>query len=232
MDSLAARLSIRVIAVVGLLQIVIGIASTAYVADRSTKLFDAALRQQAEALSRTLGAGETFHLQATGGAAETARPDTEQRTHSHGTQIGFQYWDARNALRVSSDNFSNVRLDAAPLGFVDMQLEKHRWRILTLLEGDRWIRVGQRIDVYGAPVRSTAIQSLIVIALGLPLLFVLSRCASRKGFEPIAEFAERIDRCVPGPGGPIGLGDLPQEFEPIVASVNALLARCRCLSPR
>ena len=47
MDSLAARLSIRVIAVVGLLQIVIGIASTAYVADRSTKLFDAALRQQA-----------------------------------------------------------------------------------------------------------------------------------------------------------------------------------------
>ena len=73
--------------------------------------------------------------------------------------------------------------------------------------------------------RCAALWLLLLVGIGTPMVVALILWTLARGFAPIPSLAEQIGQRVPGRGDPIGLGELPRELEPIVASVNGLLAR-------
>jgi two-component system OmpR family sensor kinase len=222
MSSMTLRIGIVAAVTLAALQFALGWAGYAYATRRIDGLLDGELRIQAAALrdvSRSIDpATETLP----GKSPRVVEMDADSRGAA-----GFQYWGDENRLFASSRNLQNVALDAWPLGFANVSIGGKSWRVLTEFDGGHWIRVVQRGDVRRAIERSAAVWMILLIGIGTPIVVASMIWILGRGLAPIPSFAEQIGRCIPGRGGPIGLGELPTEFEPIVASVNGLLARCK-----
>lgn len=220
--SLALRLSLKVVLLLVPLQAAVGLASYFYVAGRDRDLLDEQLQRQAFALRQISAAGAATE---TAGdlAGDAGSPNTR---HDKAPAVGFQYWNRDNTLGAASPNLAALPLDAAPAGFADRVIDGRTWRVFTALSDGQWIRVAQRSDLRDALARTAALQVAVLLGAGLPIVLVVLGAGLGRGFAPVATLAEQIARCVPGRSGPIGPGELPREFEPIVASVNALLAKC------
>ena len=212
MGSLARRLSGVIIAVLVPLELVVAGATYLGAEHRSSELVDRLLAQQADAMADVA-------------ALRDAQPAATPRLVGAKSSTSFQVWSGDNRLAASSPAFAKLALDGAPDGFSDLRLDGHRWRVLTSLTNGRWIRVGQRREVEDAALRATALQLGAFVLLGVPLMLAGLRLVLGRGLEPIGVLAEEIARSVPGRSGPIGPGELPCELEPVVASVNRLLAR-------
>lgn len=224
MSSMSLRIGAVVAVTLAALQLALGWASYSYMTRRCDRLLDSELQFQANAL-RDLSRG----IESTSMSAPSApRPAVENNAEPR-AEAGFQYWGSDNTLRASSQDLQSIALDALPPGFSNFSIEGKRWRALTELDGGRWIRVAQRSDVRKAIGRSAVLQATLLFGIGTPILIALMMWIIGRGLAPIRSLAEQIGRCQPGRSGPIGPGDLSREFEPIVASVNGLLARCRAL---
>jgi hypothetical protein len=224
MSSLSLRIGSIVAITLATLQIALGWASYSYVTRRADRLLDSELHIQADALRDASRSFETTSMSTPVKPRSAVEAGTEPRA-----EAGFQYWGNDNTLRASSQNLQNVALDALPPGFANFSVEGKRWRALTELHGGRWIRVAQRSDVRQAIGRSSALQVILLLGIGMPILVALMMWILGRGLAPIRSLAEQIGRCVPGSSGPIVPGELPREFDPILASVNRLLARCRAV---
>jgi hypothetical protein len=221
MSSLTLRLASMVMALLVPLQLAVGITSYRYVVGRDRALLDEELRRQASAVRQIAGtadANEDARHFSTSAIAAGARRDAEPAS-------GFQYWGNDNSLHSSSLNLASLPLDGAPAGFADILIEGRRWRVFTALSDGRWIRVAQRSDVEDALARIAALQVVVLLGAGIPILLAVLSASVGHGLAPVRTLAEQISRCVPGRSGPIGPDGLPAEFEPIVASVNTLLAK-------
>ena len=212
MGSLARRLTGVILAVLVPVQLIVAGATYLGAEHRSGVLVDRLLAQQAGAIADIAALGD-------------APPEAAPRLVGTKSSTSFQVWSDDNRLAASSPAFAKLALDGAPDGFSDLRLDGRRWRVLTALTDGRWIRVGQRREVEDAALRATALQLGAFVLLGVPLMLAGLRVVLGRGLEPIDALAEAISRSVPGRSGPIGPGELPRELEPVVASVNRLLAR-------
>ena len=217
---MSVRIAVVAAVLLVTLQLALVWAGYAYATRHLDRLLDGDLRTQASALLDLVSVDR-----ATGPLASKL-PQVVEYPAAARIATGFQYWGTDNALVVSSRNMQTVPLDAMPPGFANFSINGKKWRALTELDGGRWIRVAQRSDVRRAIGRSAAMQAALLFGIGTPILLALMMWILGRGLAPIHSLAERIGRCEPGRSGPIGPGELPREFEPIVASVNGLLARC------
>jgi hypothetical protein len=216
MGSLALRLGAVIVAVFVPLQVIVGLAAYVHAERRSSVLVDRLLAQQADAMADAAALRDA--------QSPVARPAVHAARASPAS--GFQLWSGDNQLVAAAPVFAGLDLDATPAGFSDLMLEGHRWRVLTSLVRNRWIRVGQRHDVEDATLRALALQLAAFVLLGVPLMLVTLRIVLGRCLEPVDHLAEEIARSTLGRRVPIGPGELPRELEPIVASVNHLLTKC------
>ena len=223
MRSLTLRMGCIIVAVAAV-QLAIGWASYAHLMHRFDRALDSDLRIQADALRSTLS---TIVVTPTHSGAN-AWSHVEQAS---APASAFQYWSGENQLRFASPALSQLALDALAPGFADITIDGRRWRVLTELDGGRWIRVAQHRDTRAVMARSALLQVFLFFGVGLPVLVAGMARVSRYALAPVRELGEDIARCIPGDSGPIGPGEAPRELEPIVASVNTLLARFRA-APR
>lgn len=215
MASLALRLSLVIVAVLVPLEAAVGLAAYEHAERRNRALVDQRLGQEALALAGVAGTNDAS-------AATIASTAAYARMASS----GFQLWSDRNRLVAASPAFEKLGLDAAPAGFSTVSFDGHRWRVLTRLSDGHWVRVGERRNVEDASIRELAWQLAAFVLLGVPLMLLALRLVLRRSLAPVGLLADEITRCEPGRSGPIGPGTLPRELEPIVGSVNRLLARC------
>src|SRR5512142_3385880 len=164
MKSLALRLGAVIVAVFVPLQVIVGFATYVHAERRSGVLVDRLLAQQADAMADVAGLRE-------GSAALTPATVAAHASRSS----AFQLWSADNRLIAAAPALARLDLDATPAGFSDLTLDGHRWRILTTLSHDRWIRVGQRHDIEDAAARAVALQLATFVLVGVPLMLVALR---------------------------------------------------------
>lgn len=222
MSSMSLRIGIVAAVALMALQLAMGWAGHMFVSRRIDGLLDGELRIQADALRDVSRSVEPASGSAPNDSAHAMETNAGARVAT-----GFQYWDSANRLFASSRDLQNVALDASPAGFAEISIGGKRWRALTELVGGHWIRVAQRDEVRRTMERSAGLAVILLLGIGTPIVVGSMIWILGRGLAPIASLAEQIGRCVPGRGGPIGSGALPRELEPIVASVNGLLARCR-----
>lgn len=229
MSSLRTRIIRLVLA--SLAAIMLPLAALGYLLtmEEIDELFEARLAQSARTISALVAQGapvtpdrliEIASWQDDYGAPPAVRG------HRYETQIGLQYWTSSSTLALATTNFREVPLDAAPVGYADIRVGKRHWRVFTLLDArGHWVRVGERYDSRREIGRAMAAEALVPILFGLPILALVVGWAVRRGLEPMQELADRLASRKADSIEPIGLHDLPGEMVPVVAALNALLAR-------
>jgi len=146
--------------------------------------------------------------------------------HAYEALLGFQFWNGNDQLRVTSDNFETVALDATPHGFADVELNGSLWRVFTLREEDGdTIRVAERYDSRNAIAHDLLWQHSVPLLLALPLLVVLIGWAVRRALRPLDTLSRELAVRQPDSSLPVQLSPAPRELAPVLGSLNGLLAR-------
>lgn len=119
-------------------------------------------------------------------------------------------------------------------GYHTVSLHDGAWRLFLLRDArDRqWILVGEREDVRGELVGKVTLRSLLPDLVGLPLVALLVWLAIGWGLRPLARIAESLQARGPDDLSALALQDVPQELDPVVASLDRLLQQVNALLER
>jgi len=215
------------------------------------ELFDAQLAQSARLVQglvgREMDPQARGALQAALNAAVNARRDQGVPGHDYETKLGFQVYAADGSPLLQSAGAPDGALqqllaglgDAPnfarlPAGYHDVLLDGHAWRLFLLedREDGLWILLSERGDVRGELVGKIARRSLLPDLIGLPLLALLIWLAVGWGLRPLARMAQLLKSRDPHNLAPLLLAPLPQELEPVAASLNRLLQQVNQLLER
>jgi two-component system sensor histidine kinase QseC len=148
------------------------------------------------------------------------------RGHAYEARVGFQYWNDDGRLQLTSDNFQNTPLTAAPYGFADVTLPDGRWRVFTLrdTDGDR-VRVAERYDSRNSIARALLWEHLTPALVAIPILALLLGWAIRRALRPLDTLSRTLSTRQPEEARPIELSGAPRELEPVLKSLNGLSDR-------
>lgn len=119
-------------------------------------------------------------------------------------------------------------------GYHTVRMADGDWRLFVLQDArDRqWILVGERQDVRGELVGKITLRSLLPDLIGLPLVALLVWLAIGWGLRPLGRMVQRLKQRDPDNLSPLEMEDVPQELEPMVASLDRLLLQLTGLLER
>ena len=219
MSALRGSVRARLIAILlaGLAVVWIAVAvATAIEADHEVgEVFDVHLVQNASLLAMRVG-------------EEVDEIDTEHAPvlHKYAKPLSFQVWKRGRKLLLHSADAPDTPFSARDRGFSTVTADGREWRVFSL-----WDAKGEYLVQVRDAVRER--RHLIVdivkglakpLAVALPLLALFVWLAVGRAFRPLARVSDEISRRDPGYLAPLE-GDVPSEVAPLVARLNALLAR-------
>ena len=223
------------------------------------ELFDAELAQQARLLAGMIPADmapaarlalqQALDEAVVGSAMASEDDEAHPQGHEYESKLGFVVLDDRgdSLLRSASAPVGALerllaarpgaapgRLDAALAGFHTVAMDEGTWRLFVLRDArdHQWIVVGERQDVRGDLVGKITLRSVLPDLVGLPLVGLLVWLAIGWGLRPLRRMVRRLKQRDPDKLTPLEVGDLPQELEPMVASLNRLLLQVTALLER
>ena len=223
------------------------------------ELFDAELAQQARLLAGMIPADmapaarlalqQALDEAVVGSAMASEDDEAHPQGHEYESKLGFVVLDDRgdSLLRSASAPVGALerllaarpgaapgRLDAALAGFHTVAMDEGTWRLFVLRDArdHQWIVVGERQDVRGELVGKITLRSVLPDLVGLPLVGLLVWLAIGWGLRPLRRMVRRLKQRDPDKLTPLEVGDLPQELEPMVASLNRLLLQVTALLER
>ena len=148
----------------------------------------------------------------------------ESRTNDPDLRVLVQIWDPAFDRPYSS------RV-AAPLprqkdeGYATLEHEGREWRIYTTFSAKQTIQVAQPTALRTELAALTAARLLLPVLVILPLLGVLGWWIVGRGLAPLAALANSLARRAPTSLEPMPTLEAPEEVQPLVRSLNDLLAR-------
>lgn len=148
----------------------------------------------------------------------------ESRTNDPDLRVLVQIWDPAFDRPYSS------RV-AAPLprlkdeGYATLEHEGREWRIYTTFSAMQTIQVAQPTALRTELAALTAARLLLPVLVILPLLGVLGWWIVGRGLAPLAALADSLTRRAPTSLEPMPMLETPEEVQPLVRSLNDLLAR-------
>ena len=210
MSSLRARLLAFLLALAIVVAGAMGWATYHTVLRETDRLFDYHLRQMALSM-RDLGA-----VQFDGGATAPAEAyDFEVRILAEDGSIAYA---TRSAPRAT------VRV--AP-GFADLSVDGRQWRVFSLAAGRRVIQVAQPSATRRELAAEAAVRSLAPLLAAVPLVALAVWWLVGVSLAPLRNVAGAVHRRDAESLDPLAAAGLPAEVAPLVAALNALLARLR-----
>ena len=145
---------------------------------------------------------------------------------SYGHRVSFQVWNDSGELVLSSKDAPGQRLSPANEGFSDSALAGHRWRVFTTWDREQefLVEVGEDHSVREAIARRVALNALLPLVAGLPVLGVLIWWSIGRALRPLAQLGDKVAAREPLELRPVALVG-PAETMPLVRRLNELFAR-------
>ncbi|MBC7779228.1 MAG: sensor histidine kinase N-terminal domain-containing protein, partial [Proteobacteria bacterium] len=113
------------------------------------------------------------------------------------------------------------------LGFSTIEISGEAWRVFSLGFGNRVIRVAQPMAVRRHLAAEAAFRSVLPLLTLAPLLALAVWWLVGFSLGPLRRVANEVKGLQAQALAPLGTQGLPTEIEPLVGSLNALLARLR-----
>jgi two-component system OmpR family sensor kinase len=138
--------------------------------------------------------------------------------------VAVQVWDAAGRmLRATPPGIVLPR--QAATGFSELTGAGERWRTYTLAGPRRTVQVSQRLAVIEEIALGAAWKTLAPVLLLIPLSWLLVRLLVGHILQPLYALARELEDRAPDARAPLATHGIPSEVAPLVAAVNAALAR-------
>lgn len=115
----------------------------------------------------------------------------------------------------------------AVLGFSDVEVQGHSFRVYSLQSATQVIQIAQDLDARQARARSLALRAALPILGIAPVLMLLVGWLISRSFAPVERTRKLLARRAPTDLSPLPAQGLPAEIAPLVAELNALFVRVR-----
>ena len=179
------------------------------------EIFDAQLAQKAALLALRLG-------------DDVDEIDTEHAPtlHKYAKRLSFQVWKRDGKLLLHSADSPDARFSPHDAGYSTVAIDGHDWRVFSLWDAKREYQVQVRDALEER--RDVIVEMTAALAwplgVALPFFALLVWFAVGRAFAPLARVSDEISRRDPKYLAPLE-GEVPSEIAPLVARLNALLAR-------
>ena len=140
------------------------------------------------------------------------------------TELVTQIWDRDGVLVYWSQPGMGLPVPATE-GYSTVKHEGRDWRVYTLVQGTHALQVAQAQNERDAIATQTAMRTLVPFLALLPIFGALIWIGVGRGLEPLEAMSRAVAKRRPDAMAPLGERDLPEELQPLVASLNGLLAR-------
>lgn len=154
-------------------------------------------------------------------------PETDEYGHRYERKLNFQVWRGESLLAYSAAAPPDRSYAPLSPGYSTIRLGSDAWRVFNLPDPDHGliIQVAERGDVRGEMAELIARRTLGKSLTLIPLTALLIVWLVGRGLAPLSA----LDREIAGRSArrlhPLSLGALPTELQPIVATINDLMAR-------
>ena len=136
----------------------------------------------------------------------------------------IQIWDQDGGQLYFSH--PRARLPArAELGFATVQTPQGQWRVFSAIVGSNVVQAAQPMRVRRQMAAEVALRTTLPFLFILPMFGVAIVVLVRRGLAPLDRLARDVGRRSERSLEPVPEGGVPDEVRPVVASLNALLAR-------
>ncbi len=136
-----------------------------------------------------------------------------------------QVWSPRGDLVYLSNR--GIVLPQSGSGFQTVAVRGEDWRVFTLGQRDKVIQVAAPVSLRQDRASAMALRILLPVLAAIPLFALLIWLLVGRELRPLDAIARAIRRREPASLEPLAAGRLPEEVQPMVAELNALLARLR-----
>jgi len=140
------------------------------------------------------------------------------------TELLTQIWDRDGVLVYWSRPGTGLPVPATP-GYATVHLNDRDWRVYTLVQGTHALQVAQAVDERETIATRTALRTLLPFVVLIPLLGAMIWFAVGRGLRPLETMSRAVGKRRADALAPLAERDLPEELQPLAASLNALLAR-------
>ncbi len=143
--------------------------------------------------------------------------------------VAFQVWRHDGRLLMRSANAPRERLSGVGRGFSDSRLGGAHWRVygVSADDGELLVQVAEDHATRDRIARRMALNSLLPLALTLPLLGLAIGWVVGRSIRPLRRLGEELAARGPQDLAPVAVPGMPVEVAPVVARLDQLLARIR-----
>ena len=138
--------------------------------------------------------------------------------------VVIQIWNRNGVLMY----YSHPRVPLAPhaeLGFSTEMTPRGEWRVYSAIVGDNVVQLAQPLSIRNRLAAGVAWRTLWPLVLLLPFLGLAVWVIIGRGLAPLQRVTRALDTRHPEALEPLPDTRLPQEVQPVVHALNALLQR-------
>ena len=147
-----------------------------------------------------------------------------EQLSGEGLDFVIQVWAADSRLLYRSHARIQIPGPSAA-GFADVETALGTWRVFTIWHRGLWIQVAQHRLAREALAFSASWRTLVPFVLALPLMgFAIWRLVGHE-VKFLRSTAQAVARRTPESLEPIDAASVPEEVQPLVDSLNGLMAR-------
>jgi two-component system, OmpR family, sensor histidine kinase QseC len=142
-------------------------------------------------------------------------------------QLACQIWSLDGILVARSRGAPSLSLGGSGTGFSDRQIEGENWRVFTLEDENRGLRVlvGDRLGVREHLVTGIIKGLLAPTLLIVPLLGLLIWSSLNRGLRPLRKLAFQLQQRRADELSPVESNRAPSEILPMTAALNVLFSK-------
>ena len=157
---------------------------------------------------------------------QTFQGSTEALAGDLDLDFVIRVWD-RDGLSVYYSRPHRALPEIARLGYATEKTSEGDWRTYALQYRGETIAVAQPMSVRARLATAAAVRTLTPFIALLPLLALLVWLVVGRALRPLTELARSVGARTAEALTPFGEQNVPEEAQPLVRSLNALLARLR-----
>ena len=154
------------------------------------------------------------------------QPGFNEHTAPQGnvTELVTQIWDRDGVLVYWSQPGMGLPVPATE-GYSTIHHDGRDWRVYTLVQGSHALQVAQAQDERAAIARQTALRTLVPFLALIPFFGALIWVGVGRGLQPLDAMSKALSRRRPDALAPLSERGMPDELQPLAASLNGLLER-------
>ncbi len=141
-------------------------------------------------------------------------------------RLAFQVWQDKH-LVFRTDNSPESALSDFTLGFSVKNFLGQRWRVYSAQIDERWVFVAQPQSQRISSAESVLVTSITPIVFSIPVIGVFVLLAVRRSLSPLRNLSTQLKQKSSDDLEPISLTFNSKELEPIVNTINSVLARLK-----